>query len=386
MRSEMKILITDAGSRKAYDIINILKNVYDYDLILFSSSGTRFPLPLIYGQKVYKLRIDKPDDFTRDLNEALDQEGGKKGKFCYMAVSEVPTLQLYGYLERKEKYAGAIRSLLPDIDSFQLARNKKRFQQYCETELLPVPRSYNGTMISDLQKEFRPVIAKLNIGTGSVGMKYVEKKEQLHLLEDIDHSEYLVQEKIESDRKIYGAFYLCKDGEVVSYHGHRRIRTFPEKGGVTVYSKADYDAGIRDSGAKLLKKLNWNGFAMIEFMYDLRDQTWKMIELNPRLWGSVMLSEFCNTSLLGNYVRLCKGEPAVLEAVDPGRYIRWIFPFDLLNLLKGKIGISEFLRLKRHNTCYINFTYGKWYSNLMFQFFFTFTTRSVKRYFKKIFS
>ena len=382
----MKILITDVDSRKAYDIINILKNIYHYELILFSERGTRFPLPLIYGQKVHELRIDDREEFTRDLNTALAEEGGKETEFCYMAVSETPTLQLYGYLERMEKYAGVITAMLPDVELFQLARNKKRFQEFCETEQLPVPRSYNGTVISDLQIEFRPVIAKLNIGTGSVGMKYVERKEQLHMLEDIDHGEYLVQEKIESDRKIYGAFYLCKDGEVVSYHGHRRIRTFPEKGGVTVYSKADYDAGIRDSGAKLLKKLNWNGFAMIEFMYDLRDQTWKMIELNPRLWGSVMLSEFCNASLIGNYVRLCEGEPAIQVEVNSDRYIRWIFPFDLLNLLKGKIGISEFFRLNLHNTCYINFTYGRWYSNLMFQLFFTFNTRSIKRYFKKIFS
>jgi len=386
MRGEMKIVITDADSRKGYDIINILKNVYGYELILFSSGGNRFPLPLIYGQKVYQLRIDNQDDFTRDLNSALDGEGGSKDNFCYMAVSETPTLLLYGYLDRKEKYSDVITALLPDIDTFQLARNKKSFQEYCETLHLPVPKSYNGTVIQDLQNEFRPVIAKLNIGTGSVGMKYVEEKEHLNLLENIDHEKYLIQEMIRSDRKIYGAFYLCKDGELISYHGHRRIRTFPEKGGVTVYSKADYDAGIRDSGAKLLKQLNWNGFAMIEFMYDLEDQTWKMIELNPRLWGSVMLSEFCNASLLGNYVRLCSGEPTIKVAVDPDRYIRWIFPFDLLNLLKGNVGISEFFRLNRHNTCYINFTYGRWYSNLLFQLFFTFNIRSIKRYFKKIFS
>ncbi|PKD43248.1 ATP-grasp domain-containing protein [Rhodohalobacter barkolensis] len=382
----MKILITDADSRKAYDIINILKNVYNYDLILFSSSGIRFPLPLIYGQKVYKLRSDNSDEFTRDLNSALDEERETDGNFCYMAVSETPTLQLYGYLERKEKYSAAINSLLPDIDSFQLARNKKIFQEYCETHSLPVPRSYNGKIISDLQKEFRPVIAKLNIGAGSVGMKYVEEKEQLYLLEDIDHSEYLVQEKIESDRKIYGAFYLCKNGELISYHGHRRIRTFPEKGGVTVYSKADYNPEIRDAGADLLKRLNWNGFAMIEFMYDLRDHTWKIIELNPRLWGSVMLSEFCNASLLENYVRLCSGEQPVQEPIETERFIRWIFPFDLLNLIKGKIRVAEFFRLNRHNTCYINFTYGKWHKNLIFLLFFTFNSRSITRYFKKVFS
>ena len=380
----MKLLITDADSRKGYDIINILKNVYGCELVLFSSRGNRFSLPLIYGQKVYGLRADNAEEFTRDLNLAIDKEGGIEKGYCYLAVSELPTLQFYGYMERKEKYAGSIASLLPDIHSFQLARNKKKFQEFCEKEQMPVPKSYNGSLLSELQEEFRPVIAKMNVGTGSVGMKYVEKKEDLYLLEDINHEEYLVQEKIESDRKIYGAFFLCKDGEVISYHGHRRIRTFPEKGGVTVYSKADYNPEIRDSGASLLKKLNWEGFAMVEFMYDLKDQTWKIIELNPRLWGSVMLSEFCSASLLGNYIKLCNGEAPVQKSIDSSRYIRWIFPFDLLNMLKGKIGVKQFFKLDLHSTCYINFTYGKWVSNLLFQLFFTFNSRSIKRYFKKV--
>jgi glutathione synthase/RimK-type ligase-like ATP-grasp enzyme len=382
----MKILITDADSRKAYDIINILKNVYNYELILFSSRETHFPLQMIYGQKVYDLRIENGDDFTIDLNNALGQVGENEDEFCYMAISEKPTLQLYDYFERKEKYYEVINSMLPDVESFQLARNKKEFQKYCESHHLPVPRSYDDNVINELNKEFRPVIAKLNIGSGSVGMKYLERKDQIHLLNEIDHGEYLIQEKIESDRKIYGAFFLCLEGEIISYHGHRRIRTFPEKGGVTVFSKADYDPVIKNIGAKLLKKLNWNGFAMIEFMYDLRDESWKIIELNPRLWGSVMLSEFCNASLLVNYIKLCEGKLPVQKEIITDRFIRWIFPFDLLNFLKGKIGFSEFCALNRNNTCYINFTYGGWSSNILFQLFFTLNMRSIRRYFKKIFS
>lgn len=380
----MKVIITDADSRKAYDIINILKNVYGYELVLFASRGYHIPLPIIYGQKVHRLRVDSPDLFNSDLNFVLERDHAEE--YCYLAISEKATIHFYNYLKCEEKYTESISYLLPDPDSFQLVRNKKQFQIYCETNNFPVPKSYGNHNLIELEQNFTPVIAKKNVGTGSVGMIYVEHNDQLNLLKDIDHDSYLIQEKIESDMNIHGGFYLCKDGKTVSFHGHRRIRTFPEKGGVTVYSSADFKEEIKQIGEDLLEKLNWNGFAMIEFMYDHNDKQWKIIELNPRLWGSVMLSEFCDASLLDNYVRLCNHESPVEKPVDPERYIRWLFPFEFLNLLKRKITLRDFMNADREPTCYINFTYGKWYSNILFQLFFTFNTRSIMRYFKKMFS
>jgi hypothetical protein len=380
----MKIIVTDADSRKAYDIINILKYVYGYKLILFSSTGFRLQLPAIYGQAVHKLELESAESFRNGLNEALSLE--KDTDFCYLAVSEKATLYLYDYLKNEDKYAGRIRYLLPDLEAFNLARNKKQFQKFCENEHLPVPQSFGPHNLVELETDFRPVIAKKNVGTGSVGMIYVEEKEQLHLLDNIEHDDYLIQEKVESDQNIYGGFFLCQYGETVAYHGHRRIRTFPEKGGVTVFSSTDYTEEIKVIGEKLLRKLNWNGFAMIEFMYDKQRKQWKIIELNPRLWGSVMLSEFCGASFLDNYVRLCDNKELVNKAVLSNRYIRWIFPFEILNFLKRKISLKELYNISEKPICYINFTYGKWYNNILFQLFFTLNARSVNRFFKKIFS
>jgi len=380
----MKILVTDADSRKGYDIINILKNVHGYELILFASSGNRLVLPSVYGQIVHQINVENSSLFTQNLNSALDLQDSSA--FCYMAVSEKATLCFYDYMRNEEKYADRISFMLPELDTFQLARNKKQFQEYCETKGLPVPKSYGGHNINDLKNQFRPVIAKKNIGAGSVGMIYVEQKQDLQRLNEIEHNAYLIQEKIESDKNIHGGFYLCNDGETISYHGHRRIRTFPEKGGVTVYSSTDETEEIRQIGEDLLKKLNWSGFAMIEFMYDVNAQQWKIIELNPRLWGSIMLSEFCDASLLENYVRMCKNEPPVNNKVLSERYIRWLFPFEFLNLIRGDVSLRKFLNQDNKSICYINFTYGSWMSNLLFQLFFTFNVRSVTRYFKKIFS
>lgn len=378
----MKVIITDAGSRKSFDVINILKRVYGLETLLFSNSGQSFFLPVVYGQKVYRLKYDTYNNFRTDFTQALNQH--KNEQFYYLPLSEESTLHFYDFI--KEESSFKISFLLPEKGIFELTRNKKEFQKFCEDNSLPVPRSYNKQNIDELSADFRPVVAKKTIGAGSVGMKYVETEDQLHILENINYESYLIQEKIESRQNIHGGFYLCEEGKVLVYHGHLRIRTFPDKGGVTVFSKADLNEELKAIGERLLKKLNWNGFAMIEFMFDKKNKEWKIIELNPRLWGSVMLSEFCNSFLLINYLNLCQDKPLRRDKIEPERYIRWFFPFELMSFIKGKMSFSEFFNFKRKKTCYINFTYSRWDATILYLFYFTFNTNSIARFFKKIFS
>jgi len=101
-----------------------------------------------------------------------------------------------------------------------------------------------------------------------------------------------------------GVFYLFENGKMVSYYGHKRIRTYTIEGGVTVYSKISFNEQIKKMGENLLSKLNWSGLAMVEFLFDKRVNDYKIIEVNPRLWGSIFLSEFANTKFIRNYINL----------------------------------------------------------------------------------
>ncbi len=378
----MKVIITHVESRKSFDVINILKRVYGLETILFSDARQSTYLSLVYRQKVHPLSCDSYKDFKNDFSMALDRYPDEE--LYYMAISETATLYLYDFLEEESSYK--ISSLLPEKRIFELTRNKKEFQKFCECNGLPVPKSYDFSDMEKLSASFNPLVAKKAIGAGSMGMKYVESEEQLQLLDDINYDTYLIQEKIESRQKIHGAFFLCKNGEVHVYHGHLRIRTFPENGGVTVFSKADLNEELKIIGEKLLKKLNWSGFAMIEFIFDEKNQEWKIIELNPRLWGSLMLSEFCNSHLLINYLNLCQGKPLIKEEIDTDRYIKWLFPFEVISLIRGKLKLSDFFSSNRKKTCYINFTYSRWDAALLYLFYFTLNGKSVSRFFKKVFS
>lgn len=47
---------------------------------------------------------------------------------------------------------------------------------------------------------------------------------------------------------------------------------------------------MKDYALKMLKELNWNGVAMIEFKIDSRDNIPKLLEINGRFWGSLQLA------------------------------------------------------------------------------------------------
>ena len=142
----MKVIVTDAQSRKAFDVINILERVHGYDLLLFAPPGTNRLLRAIYGQKVHPLSMENYGSFREDLLSALDENDDNE--FIWMTVSEVSTLYFYELMEKEPQQP--IRYLLPDRPTFELVRDKERFQAFCEANGLPVPASFSADELQDL--------------------------------------------------------------------------------------------------------------------------------------------------------------------------------------------------------------------------------------------
>lgn len=376
----MKVLLTDAESRKGFDVINIFRYLHKRPSILAASKDFGVKLGLIYGQKVFPCRISDYGLFEKDLIEMLSVV--PDDRIVFVPVSEKGTRHFYHYVQKFGD--GPFNYLLPEYDLFQLVSDKYSFQVWCENEGLPVPRSFSRNNIGALKEQFMPVLAKPRKGEGSVGIIHIDRVEDLDKLESLDLDGYVIQEKIPNGDRIEGAFFLCKDGEVVSSYTHRRIRTFPEVGGVTVCSASENNEEIISIGREVLKRINWQGFAMIEFLYCTRSNEWKIIELNPRLWGSVLLSAFNGSNMLENYVRLCEGEELAEPKLKNPAFIRWLFPFECINLLKGKISLGTFFNVKRLPVCYINITYASAWQAFTFFLYFLFNFSSINRFIKKL--
>lgn len=357
----MKILLTDIFYRKTFDVINILKSHFTIDNFIFT-------LPTNSKQNAFKLkRIYEINNFEILNNESFDNDllqiskRYEKEEIIYLPIEESTTFNFLKFIEVNDELN--FKYLLPSLTNFQLSRHKEQLNLYCERNNISCPKYISKAVLKSKQFQF-PIIKKPSLGSGANGIVYIESEEGLNKC-IINFDTDFVQERLPNPKDVEAGFYLCKNGEIVSFYSHKRIRTYPEIGGVTIFSKSECNQNIKTLGSQVLKELNWSGFVMIEFIFDKRDGLYKLIEINPRLWGSIMLSEFCNANFLVNYVDGCLGNKFIEPNVDTEKYIRWVFPYDILYWIKYYPNPFIFFRKKR-NTCYINFSYSTPWRSLQF--------------------
>lgn len=316
----MKILLTDIFLRKSFDVINVLRSYYPLEYFIFTLSSdtkfSRFKLKHFYG--TIHFEILSTENFDNDLAQISKKHTNEK--IIYFPIEEGTTLNFIKFIETNCKLN--FKYLLPSLTNFKLSRNKKQLNVFCEKKSISCPKYISKSVLTNKQFKF-PIIKKPSLGSGSKGIVYIENEQELSNCK-IDFKRDFVQERLPNPKDIQAGFYLCKQGKIISFYSHKRIRTYPEIGGVTVYSKSEYNMEIKALGTQVIKELNWSGFVMIEFLFDDRDGLYKLIEINPRLWGSIMLSEFCNAKFLSNYVKVSLGETIKEQQIDTEKYIRWV--------------------------------------------------------------
>ena len=363
----MKILVTDCFNRKAFDIVNILQRSYSKDTIILASSKTvSIREQIIYRKRIIRIYKHNQQSFNAGLLKVSRMYSNEK--IIYIPVEEDTTCLFLNFI--KDTGSHNFNYCLPDIESFALARDKLLLNKFCIINKIPAPSIFEDIDYTYLNDNFVSLIAKPRIGSGAKGIINVDTIDDIYKLKNIKNIDnYVVQEKLKNGKDVKGAFFLCYRGNIIESYCHERIRTYPISGGVSVYSKITFNNEIIRIGSELLKKMNWSGFAMIEFLWDEKTETYKVIEINPRLWGSILLSEFAGTNFLKNYINLSLSDSIENSLIRKDVKIRWL-PFDFVNwfVLHGKI--KSFWKLNREFTCFINITYASWWSIFWFHLFF----------------
>lgn len=109
-----------------------------------------------------------------------------------------------------------------------------------------------------------------------------------------------------------GVFILLVDGEVVAAFGHRRIREKPPAGGVSVYrASVTVPPDLLHQSVALLRELEWEGVAMVEYKQDVHTGRHYLMEVNGRLWGSLQLAIDAGVDFPALLVAAALGESVV---------------------------------------------------------------------------
>jgi predicted ATP-grasp superfamily ATP-dependent carboligase len=165
-----------------------------------------------------------------------------------------------------------------------------------------------------------------------------------------------------------GVSLLIWNGELRAAFCHRRIREKPPSGGVSVLRESiPINNDLLKASVGLLKDLEWQGVAMLEYKRDMTTGTDYLMEINGRLWGSLQLAIDSGVDFPVLLVEAALGRPSTpvtqyrigvrsqWEWGDVDNLLAVLFhPSNRLALPSGRparvAAIAEFLRALRTGT------------------------------------
>ena len=121
-----------------------------------------------------------------------------------------------------------------------------------------------------------------------------------------------------------GVEMLMYQGECIASFQHRRLKESPYTGGVSVIAVAEaVNRDLMQSSLALLRALQWEGVAMVEYKVDA-DGRAVLMEVNGRYWGTISLPIFAGVDFPWYHWQLVHGErPQIPTTYSIGTKWRW---------------------------------------------------------------
>jgi predicted ATP-grasp superfamily ATP-dependent carboligase len=111
--------------------------------------------------------------------------------------------------------------------------------------------------------------------------------------------DFVIQEYVPGgDHHIYSFHaYFNRRSEPLGYYTGRKIRTYPSNSGESSYIELVKDSELARIGIDILKRLDFVGFAKLDFKRDPHKNRFSLLEINPRftLWN--YLGAVCGVNL-----------------------------------------------------------------------------------------
>jgi D-aspartate ligase len=210
----------------------------------------------------------------------------------------IPILDVTAELvsRHKAELARFVRIPLVEYPIFMRARDKSQTMKIAQSLGLPIPKTYfpEEMGVDEIAAGVEyPVLIKPNVSVGARGLTKVKDAGELKKFYPLVVARYgasTIQEFIPQTGLQYKAqFFLDKSGTVKTWVVYSKIRHFPLEGGVSTLNRTVLREDIASVGRQLLKAMNWYSYADIDLITDPRDGVVKIMEVNPRITGSVKI-------------------------------------------------------------------------------------------------
>lgn len=332
-----RILVIDGHDRRALASVRSLGKKKDCSVYIGSNKKINASRYSKYCSGFFKYQ--NPDtnleDFLFDLNQILE----KNAIDVLIPMDD----RMASYIaENQEKIFSSTKILIPKWEVFKIARDKALTLSKALDCDIPIPTWHKPEEVLESDDSIFPLIIKPRISSASMGMVVCNNNKDFQSLYQRIHSKYpnpIIQSKIASGGGHFQAnIVLDKNSNLVCSSVKNKIREYPLTGGPSTFFRTVDFPLIEEMGIKLLQKIQWVGPAEVEFMIDPTNNQPVLMEINPRMSATIVLSIFAGVDFPYHIVSSAIGKPTSYAQKNKNfnYYCQWLIPGDLLNFITNK--------------------------------------------------
>jgi D-aspartate ligase len=247
--------------------------------------------PSRYGLTAYLPRLeDEPEVWL----EVLTSTAGMSVRHPVLLVGFDQALLLVG--EHAEELAGLYDFLVPPLSTSAAIVDKRRQYGLAAAAGIPIPRTFfpesSAEAVASAAEIEYPVLLKPYVGSAAAARlggkaKVVDDPSMLRALFDRladDGVPCMVQEIVPGgDDALYGYLsFWGSDATELAWITKQKLRQEPTLYGDGSYQRTVEAPRVAELSRRFLKALDYRGVGSVEFKYDARDDSFRLMEVNAR--------------------------------------------------------------------------------------------------------
>lgn len=330
-----KVLVTDGLWRKSLSAVRALAQTGEYSVLageMFHFSCALYS-KFAAGAFVYPSPFTRPKSFLRVLASVVRRESVD----VLLPMEETTLVRI---LQARDTLFRGVLLPFPPLGGLLRMRDKASVLQAALSAGVSIPKTLFPDEVSEsaLGRFPLPAVVKPRISSGGRGMRYAfDAPGLVRAYAEVDSRfpRPVVQEMLPRKGEGAGVSVLMgRDGSVLASFTHVRLRENPPSGGASTLRVSARIPEIEEAAHRLLRSAQWSGIAMVEFKKDVRDGAFKLMEVNPRFWGSLELAVRSGVNFPDLLVKWGQGRfngppPPYREGI----LCRWLLPGDILHFL-----------------------------------------------------
>lgn len=267
----IKVLLGEISSYKAIVIGTFLKKNYEVYIISYDHKG----FTSHFHTKFTNKHIVIPHVNREKYIEALSNYCIEEDIDIFIPVHS----DYIGPIIKKKEAFGRAIDYIGSYDDYSQLHDKDHLMSLAKSLGIDIPAVYES-----FDKAQLPFVVKPRNKSSAKGVRYVFTEFDRKKFERSITAEDIFQEYVEGFGCGFSVY--VNQGKIIESYGHKRLAEYPISGGSSVYRQEFYDERMLLVANKILSKIKWTGFAMIEFKFTPEDRL-VLIEVNPRIWGSM---------------------------------------------------------------------------------------------------